>query len=222
MLAFFIARILVIRTVHPLQFLRCGDERGVPYPLTCQPDPDLMKLFHSSIAVITAVFALAACSPQFDWREIRSADAPYAVAMPAKPNTLTRQIDLNGTPVAMTMTAVVVDNITFAVGSAELPDATLAQVSLSAMKTALINNISGTIRAEKTLTMAHGTGSGQLAVMEVEALGSGGAVNHEQTRALFARFVAKDKQVYQLVVTGPEKTVKRELVDTFFSSFKLN
>lgn len=171
------------------------------------------------IVLLGSVLALTACSPKFDWREIRSNDAPYAVAMPSKPTTLTRQIDLNGTPVAMTMTASSVDGITFAVGSAELPDATQAQVSLSAMKTALVNNISGTIKQEKTLTMAQGSAGGQLAVMEMQALG---ASNNEQTRVLFARFVAQDKRVYQLVVTGAEKAVKRELVDTFFASFKLN
>ncbi|MNJ88128.1 hypothetical protein D3C87_56650 [compost metagenome] len=171
------------------------------------------------IVLLGSVLALTACSPKFDWREIRSNDVPYAVAMPSKPTTLTRQIDLNGTPVAMTMTASSVDGITFAVGSAELPDATLAQVSLSAMKTALVNNISGTIRQEKTLTMAQGSAGGQLAVMEMQALG---ASNNEQARVLFARFVAQDKRVYQLVVTGSEKAVKRELVDTFFASFKLN
>lgn len=171
------------------------------------------------IVLLGSALALTACSPKFDWREIRSNDAPYAVAMPSKPTTLTRQIDLNGTPVAMTMTASAVDGITFAVGSAELPDATQAQVSLSAMKTALVNNISGTIRQEKTLTMAQGSAGGQLAVMEMQALG---ASSNEQARVLFARFVAQDKRVYQLVVTGSEKAVKRELVDTFFASFKLN
>ncbi|ABR91257.1 Uncharacterized conserved protein [Janthinobacterium sp. Marseille] len=179
--------------------------------------PALRSFFN--IALLGAAFTLSACSPKFDWREIRSNDAPYAVAMPSKPTTLTRQIDLNGTQVAMTMTASSVDGITFAVGSAELPDATLAQVSLSAMKTALVNNIGGTIKQEKTLTMAQGSAGGQLAVMEMQALG---AASNEPARVLFARFVAQDKRVYQLVVTGSEKVVKRELVDTFFSSFKLN
>ncbi|MFC7288607.1 hypothetical protein ACFQPC_11215 [Herminiimonas glaciei] len=175
-----------------------------------------------NIALLGTAFVLTACSPKFDWREIRSNDAPYAVAMPSKPNTVTRQIDLNGTQVAMTMTVSTVDGVTFAVGSAELPDATQAQVSLNSMKTALVKNIVGTVKEEKVLTMPHGTAGGQLAVTEIQALGAAGANGDDQVRVLFARFVAKDKRVYQLVVTGAEKVVKRELVDTFFSSFKLN
>ncbi|MNR79259.1 hypothetical protein D3C72_99660 [compost metagenome] len=174
----------------------------------------------SSTVLLATALLLSACSPKFDWREIRSGDAPYAVSLPSKPTSLTRQIDLNGTPVAMTMTASVIDGITFAVGTAELPDATQAQVSLSAMQTALVNNISGTIKQEKVLTMANGSDAGQLAVMEMQAVGP--AASNAAPRVLFARFVAKDKRVYQLVVTGAEPAVKRELVDTFFSSFKLN
>jgi hypothetical protein len=175
-----------------------------------------------SIALLSTSLLLAACSPKFDWREIRSNDAPYAVAMPSKPNTVTRQIDLNGSQVAMTMTVSTVEGVTFAVGTAELPDATQAQVSLNSMKTALVKNIVGTIKEEKVLTMPHGTAGGQLAVTEIQALGAAGANGDEQVRVLFARFVAKDKRVYQLVVTSAEKTVKRELADTFFTSFKLN
>jgi hypothetical protein len=192
------------------------------------PHPLLFTLMKSasrtvfSIALLSTSLLLAACSPKFDWREIRSNDAPYAVAMPSKPNTVTRQIDLNGSQVAMTMTVSTVEGVTFAVGTAELPDATQAQVSLNSMKTALVKNIVGTIKEEKVLTMPHGTAGGQLAVTEIQALGAAGANGDEQVRVLFARFVAKDKRVYQLVVTGAEKTVKRELADTFFTSFKLN
>lgn len=171
-------------------------------------------------ALITTLFFLSACSPKYDWREVRSDHANYVVALPAKPTSVTRQIDLNGIPAAMTMVAVEIDNVTFAVGSAELGDATQAQVSAAAMKIALINNISGKIRQEKVLTMPQSTqATGTVAVTEIVATGP--AANG-QTRILFARFLAKDKRVYQVLVTGPEQAITRDLVDTFFLSFKLN
>lgn len=175
-----------------------------------------------SIFILTLL--LVACSPQYNWREIRSDAAPYAVAMPSKPATISRSIDLNGVSVSMTMTATEVGNVTFAVGSAELSDATQAQISLAAMKVALVRNIGGTIRQEKVLTMSQSaqTGSGKLVVTEINAIGPAGNATDGQPRALFARFVAKDKRVYQIVVTGPAKQLNRDIVDTFFSSFKLN
>ncbi len=178
----------------------------------------------SRILCIATATMLLACSPRFDWREIRSDSASYVIAMPAKPATFSRNIDLNGIQVSMTMTAAEVDGVTFAVGTAELPDATQAQVSLGAMKTALLNNIRGKIKQEKVLTMANdqSAASGKLAVTEIEATGAAGPATNGQPRVLFARFVAKDKRVYQIVATGPEKAVAREAIDTYFSSFKFN
>lgn len=169
---------------------------------------------------IASLFLLSACSPKYDWREVRSETAPYMVALPTKPTTHTREIDLKGIPVSMTMVASEVDDITFAVGSAELPDAVQAQVSLAAMKTAMVNNIGGTIRQEKVLTMLQSMNApGTVALTEIEA---SGPTSNGQKRVLFARFLAKEKHVYQLVVIGPEKSVSRDVVTIFFSSFKLN
>jgi hypothetical protein len=167
---------------------------------------------------------LGACSPKFDWREIHSDAAPYIVAMPAKPSTFSRKINLDGTETVMTMTAAEVGDVTFAVGTAELPGAAQAQVSLAAMKTAMVNNIGGKIRQEKVSTMpqTQNAASGTLAVTEIEAAGAASAATGNQPRILFARFVAKDKRVYQLVVTGPEKAVTRDIVATYFSSFRFN
>lgn len=183
-----------------------------------------MKNVFIRLPFVALALMLAACSPQFDWREIRSEAAPYVVAMPAKPSTFSRKIDLDGTETVMTMTAAEVGGITFAVGTAELPDATHAQLSLAAMKTALVNNIRGTIRQEKVSTMvqAQVAGAGTLAVTEIEATGPASAATGNQPRVLFARFVARDKHVYQLVATGPEKAVTQDIVATYFSSFKFN
>ena len=173
----------------------------------------------NAILIIGLLF-LTACSPKYDWREVRSETAPYVIALPTKPTTHTRNIDLNGIAVSMTMVASEVDGVTFAVGSAELLDATQAQVSLTAMKSAMVNNISGTVKHEKVLTMPQSTNApGTVALTEVEAIG---ATANGQNRVLFARFLAKEKRVYQLVIIGPEKSVSPELAATFFSSFKLN
>jgi hypothetical protein len=183
-----------------------------------------MKNILSRLVFAAIALMLAACSPTFDWREIRSDAAPYVIAMPAKPSTFSRKIDLDGIETVMTMTAAETGDVTFAVGTAELPDATRAQVSLAAMKTAMVNNIRGTIRQEKIVTMpqTQSSASGMLAVTEIEATGTASAATGGQPRILFARFVAKDKRVYQLVVTGPEKVVTRDIVATYFSSFRFN
>lgn len=154
---------------------------------------------------------LLACSPKFNWREMRGAGAPYQIALPAKPASHARLVNLDGLQVTMTMTAAEVNGVTFAVGAAEVPDAAQAQKALQVMKAALVRNIGGKITQE--MSSAPGVAP---QMIEIEALG--------QSRVMLARFAVKGKFVYQLVVVGPEKSmsqaVAREAADTFFTSFK--
>ncbi|HJV87319.1 MAG TPA: hypothetical protein VJ698_17765 [Noviherbaspirillum sp.] len=173
-----------------------------------------MTIFPSTLiraaACITCMLPLAACSPKLDWRETRGSNAPFVVLLPAKPASYTRPVNLDGLQVSMTMTAAEVDKVMYAVGSAELPDESQAPKALAAMKTALVHNISGTVRQEKVSP----AGSVPMTV-DVEATGT-------ESRILIARFLAKDKRIYQVVMLGKEGKVSREAADTFFNSFKLN
>ena len=102
------------------------------------------------LATLAAASVLSACSPKFDWRDYRSPDAQFTALFPGKPAVLTREIDLDGKKVSLTMTASEVDGNTFAIGSAVLDSAEQAQAALPAMQTALLKNINGTVRSEKS------------------------------------------------------------------------
>ncbi len=162
----------------------------------------------SVLTVLAAACLFSACSPKFDWRDYRSADAPYNVLFPGKPSTHSRTIDLDGLQVDMTMTAAEVDGNTFAVGSATLPDAAKASAALVAMKTALINNIGA------AATSAPATANG----IEIEARG----MQNGKPVLLVGHFLAQDKRIYQVIVLAKEKQVSRENIDMFMGSFKLN
>ena len=167
------------------------------------------------LTTLAAAFIFSACSPKFDWRDYRSTDAPYSVLFPGKPATYTRSIDLDGVPVSMTMTASEVDGATFAIGTAQLPDAAKAQAALLAMKTALIKNIAASVKSEK---VAMATSTTSTSSIQVEANGTRNGV----PILLVGRFIAQDKRIYQVVVVGKEKQISRENVDMFMDSFKLN
>ena len=173
-------------------------------------------------AAIAGTLMLFACTPKFDWREVRGTDAPFVVLMPAKPSTLARAINIGGTAVTMTMTGADIDGVNFAVGSAELADHAQAQATLSAIQTALVKNINGTIRHQKSSTVAHSSGAvtRRTAALEIEAGGT--PDNSDQAWLLLARFVAQDRRIYQVVVLGRADAVSREAAETFLSSFKLN
>jgi hypothetical protein len=170
-------------------------------------------------SLLLAAFTLTACSPTYNWRDYSSQDAPFRVMFPDKPSVHKRRIDIGGMPVEMTMTAADVNGTTFAVGSAEAPDAAKAQAALEAMKTALVRNIGATITKEKTAAAAsaNSAGASQSAAIDIEASG----VQNGTPMKLVGHFESRNKRFYQVIVMGKAKDVSPEQTDQFISSFKL-
>ena len=182
----------------------------------------LMK--KTSLATLLAAFAtasvLSACSPKFDWRDYRSPDAQFTALFPGKPSVLTREIDLDGKKVSLTMTASEADGNTFAIGSAVLDSAEQAQAALPAMQTALLKNINGTVRSEKSASAASSTAAGtqQRSSLSIEAKGT----QQGKPVLLVGRFVAQDKRIFQIIILGEESKLSRDTIDTFMDSVKLD
>jgi hypothetical protein len=168
---------------------------------------------------VLAAGVVAACSPKYNWRDYSSKDAPFRVMFPEKPATHTRSIDLDGMKVDMTMTAAQVDGTTYAVGSAEAPDAAKAQAAVTAMKTALVRNIGATITSEKTAkaSAVSGTATTQSSAIDIEATG----VQSGEPMRLIGHFEARNKRFYQVIVMGKDKAISPEQTEMFMSSFKL-
>lgn len=165
-------------------------------------------------AILLPAVLLAACSPKYNWRDYASPDAAYRVTFPAKPASFTRDIDLDGMHVPMTMTAAEIDGATFAVGTAEAPDAARAQAAVQAMQQALLRNIGA--RTELQAASASATGTTSHTSSDVDATGS---ANGQPTR-LAGHFEARGKRFYQVIVMGPPKAMPQDQVEQFLSSFK--
>ncbi|MDP9109691.1 MAG: hypothetical protein M3N23_11580 [Pseudomonadota bacterium] len=174
--------------------------------------------WHAAVALVFAVLA-AACTPAYDWREVHGTAAPFSVLMPAKPTVLARQIKLIDLPVTMTMSAVEIDQVAYAVGSVELPDAQQASAARDAMQSAMVKNIHGKVNstASATATVGADSAAHRDAATQIEALGS---LPDGHARLMLARFVTRDRYAYQVVVSGEPKRVVREQADTFLRSFK--
>lgn len=163
------------------------------------------------LIALSCAFLLCACSPKFDWREVRGSDVPYTVLMPAKPASFSRDMQLEGTQFKMEMTGADVDGVSFAIGTAKIEDASKIATVLAAMKNGMINNIHGTIVSEKPGKLEHS--------VDVEAHGN---LQNGQPVLLVARFITRGPWVYQAVIMGREKAVTPDVIDTFMTSFKIN
>lgn len=173
---------------------------------------------------MAAAALLAACSPKFDWREIRSAEGGFVVHLPDKPQTVARDIDFDGGRIAMTMTSTGVGPTIFAVGVARLPaqataDPAAVERTVAFFRDALVRNIGGSITSQRPAPLA---ATGGRTLRAAEAVAARGKIGADGRAAqLAARFFVADDRVYQVVALGAEGELGDDVLETFFSSFRL-
>lgn len=185
-----------------------------------------MRSLSSLVALL-----LAACTPTFDWRDTYSNEGGYRVALPGKPQAVTREIGMpfvaGDRKVTMTMTSAGVGPTVFAVGVARLPaeatrDAAAVQAALAWFRAGLLRNIGAdSVRdGEASLALAGArTLRGAIAFEARGRLARSGAAG--QAARLVARIYVVDDRVYQVVAMGAADDLPDAAVETFFTSFRL-
>ncbi|MGE5161194.1 MAG: hypothetical protein ACM3O5_06790 [Betaproteobacteria bacterium] len=177
-------------------------------------------------ALVAALTLLTlACSQRFEWREIRIDEGAVA-ALPGRPQSVARDIDVGGRPVSMTMWSTGVGATMFAVGMARLPPALFEEAAgraqaIAHFRDGLVRNIGGTVTAgaPPSLQLPPGSARRLLASEAVEAVGRTGPDGRKSRLA--ARFFIVDDQLFQVVALGAEGEIPPEVLDTFFTSFRL-
>lgn len=188
------------------------------------PGSNDARCYHYPMRIlIAAVVALllAACSPEFDWREIRAVEHGWSALLPGKPVTMTRRIHLEALEVPMTMHGARVREAAFTVAVVDLPDDTpqTRATALAAMRAGMLRNIGATqpqvSTAQAGVVDPGGASLGRITVERVEASGT---VQGRPTEML-AGFAAEGRRAWQWVVIGP--ALDREQASTFFDGFRV-
>lgn len=175
----------------------------------------------TTVLFIALAVLLAACSPGHDWREIRADADRFRIMMPARPDTMTLPIELDGLPLQMTMHGARVDEVSYTVATAALPDTTVAirERVLAAMRKGMVRNIGGReLRAEALpvpVIDASGTTVGSAPGWRVDAEGQAGG----RQVSLHAIFAAREGRAWQAVVLGPAPDP--EQTRTFLDGFRV-
>jgi hypothetical protein len=176
-----------------------------------------------------ALALAAACSPQFNWREVRAPADGYAVALPDKPQTVARELDFDAgagrTKVTMRMTSTGVGPTMFAVGVARLPAAATAPAQMEAtlawFRDGLVRNLGGKVTAVTPATLG-ATAAGGQALRAAQAVSADGRIGADGRPAqLAARFYVVDDRLYQVVAIGAQGQIPAAALETFFDSFRL-
>jgi hypothetical protein len=182
-------------------------------------------LARALILLLGGVLLMAACSPRFDWREIKSAEGGFSILMPDRPQTTTREIDFDGRKIGMTMVSTGIGPTLFAAGMAQLPPGSTGAPQLDAtlawFRDALVRNIDGQTIAVQPVALSPAAALGRM-VRGGQAFEARGRVGKDRRPGqLAARFHVVDDRLYQLVAVGAEGELTADALETFFSSFRL-
>lgn len=164
---------------------------------------------------------LAACAPDYNWREIRPPGTGYLVMLPGKPASLSRPIHLDDLAVTMAMSGARVGEQSFTVGMVDLPDSqpSTRERAAVAMRTAMVRNIGGheteIIEAVVPVVDLAGRATATQVGVRVEASGQLG----DRRMQLSALFVARGNRAWQAVMIGPAPDAEHTAV--FLDSFRI-
>ncbi|EJN00289.1 hypothetical protein [Herbaspirillum sp. YR522] len=171
-----------------------------------------------AILPLLLVLVLAACSPTYNWRQVRPQPGQgidFVVLLPARPAHYSRPVNLGGHRVEMHMTAAQAGGVSFAVATAELGDPATAAAALDAMRNALLANI-GAEPGAAARPLLPGPAEGNTRSIDVDARGQAGG----RPQRLVVRLLARRTQVMQVLMLGDEKSFTDDNIETFFGSFK--
>jgi len=156
------------------------------------------------MAAAALAVATAACSPELDWREVRSEPGRFVAVLPGKPRLEERQ--LYGRPgMVMHLWSARAGEALYGVGYADAPRADASLVPST--RDALTANIGGRLVSDREIVV--GTARGR------EFTAEGPKVT------LMARVLLADHRLYQVALVAKKGEVDSAAADTFFSSFRL-
>ena len=162
-------------------------------------------------AGLACVLALAACSPAFNWREVRLDGTRLHLLLPCKPDKAQKLVPLGGQPTLLSMLGCDAGGATFAVAVADVGDAARAAPVLATWQELTLANMKAVPASRQTLPLR----IPGVPATRVQAQGQradGTAISGQ------AAYFAQGAQLFQVVVYAP--ALAPEVAETFFSSLK--
>ena len=164
---------------------------------------------------MAALLVLAACSPAFNWREVRPENTRLSLLLPCKPDKAQKVVPLGGRPTTLSMLGCDAGGATFAVAVADMGDASKAASVLALWQNLTLANMKAVPGTAQSMPLNIPGASPEPAAARVLAQGQridGAAVSGQ------AAYFAKGTQVFQVVMYAPK--IESEVAETFFSSLK--
>jgi hypothetical protein len=170
---------------------------------------------HRTLAASLAIAcAVAACSPTFDWREVRTAQGGLAAMLPCKPEQGSRTVPMAGRDVNLQALSCSAGGATFALLAADTEDASRAGEVLAQWKTATLANLHSP-SAQETAFQPPGA---RRVPQSLQVVASGQRADGSKVES-HAAYFARGSYVFQAVIYADQ--IKSEAAEPFFSGLKL-
>lgn len=174
--------------------------------------------FSFRAALFAALLALGACSPTFNWRELRVDGTPLLALMPCKPESATRPVPLGAAPTELHMHSCEAGGLRFAVAWSDVGDAAQVAPVLAAWRSASLQAMRvAPTPVDDPSTRWAVTVAGVSSVLGVSAQGRDPQAQPVQTRAAY---FSQGTRVFQAAVYGAK--LPDEAVDPFFGGLRLS
>ena len=157
--------------------------------------------------------ALTACSPTFNWREVRAEPTPLKAMLPCKPDKGMRTVPMAGRDVSLEVLGCDTGGATFAVLFADIGDASRLGEVLAQWKTATLLNLHSEAARELAFRPPGALGLRQ----SLQVVATGRRADGSKVES-HAAYFARGSHVFQAVIYSGE--LKPEVADTFFSGLK--
>lgn len=164
--------------------------------------------------LLLAALVATACSPTWDWRELRPEGTGLRLVMPCKPELARRQVVMVGQALPMSMLSCKAGDASFSLAWAELPQEVDVAPVLAQWTSATLGNVSGNAGPVSAFLFKGGTVLPQAVRASKSGTAPGGGAV-----ALQGAWFAVGRSVYQASVHGAPQTP--EVLETFFSGIGL-
>lgn len=165
-------------------------------------------------AAAAASVALAACSPTFNWRDVPVAATGLKAALPCKPDSAERKIELRpGEAVVVHAFGCETGDVSFAILSADVKDPAALGPTLAQWRQANLAGLRGTPTTEAAFVPRGAMGLPQSIQLRAQGKRADGSAVDSRT-AYFAR----GTRVFQAAVYS--KRIDDAAADTFFAGLR--
>jgi hypothetical protein len=164
--------------------------------------------------VPAGLLLLAGCSPTLDWREVRPEGSGAVALFPCKPDSRSREVNLAGAPVRLTLMACQAGDTTWALAHADVADPARVGPALAELRAAAVANLGAATTRESPSKIDGATPNAASLRLGFSGRAPDGRAMQEEL-ALFA----KGTRVFQATALGPK--LAPDALEPFFTGLRL-